>query len=169
MRKLDISDAQDVFDYASDPKVSKYLTWDRHKSIDESIEYIRKALDRYEKDEAGEWAVILRDINKMIGAIGFVQLDPHNFCGTIGYVIGSKYWGKGLMTEAVRKLIDFAFSEMGLNRIEAYHAIDNEASGRVMQKAGMSFEGVLRQKMFAKEKFWDVREYAVIKDDWGRV
>ncbi len=66
------------------------------------------------------------------------------------------------MTEAVRRLIRFGFEEMKLNRIEAVHAIENEASGKVMQKAGMSFEGVLRQRMFAKGRFCDVKQYAAV-------
>ena len=64
-----------------------------------------------------------------------------------------------------RRLVRFCFEELGLNRVEAVHAVENGASGRVMRKAGMSFEGTLRQKAFTKGRFWDVASYSVLKGD----
>lgn len=73
------------------------------------------------------------------------------------------------MTEAVQRMIRFAFEEMGLNRIEAVHIPENRDSGKVMQKAGMAFEGLIRQKLFAKGKLWDVMQYAIVKEDWSKI
>ncbi|RCX21091.1 ribosomal-protein-alanine N-acetyltransferase [Anaerobacterium chartisolvens] len=166
LRKLEITDTNDVFDYAKHPEVAKYVTWEAHKSVEDAKGFINWTLGRYKNDEAGEWGIMLKDNSKIIGAMGFVQLDLQNSCGLIGYVLSKEYWGKGIMTEAVTRLISFGFKDMGLNRIEAVHAVENEASGKVMQKSGMKFEGVLRQRMFAKGKFWDVKQYSIIKEDW---
>lgn len=166
LRKLEIADAKDVFEYARNPEVTKYMTWETHKSIEDAEGFINWTLERYKKDEAGEWGIELKETGRIIGAMGFVQLDLQNSCGVLGYALSKDYWGKGIMTEAVRRLIRFCFEEMKLNRIEAIHASENEASGRVMQKAGMSFEGLLRQKMYAKGRFWDVKQYAILKEDW---
>ena len=68
------------------------------------------------------------------------------------------------MTEAVKRLIQFSFEEMGLQRVEAIHFIENGASGRVMQKAGMEFEGLARRRFFIKNRFWDIKQYAIIND-----
>lgn len=166
LRKLGISDAQDVFEYARYPEVARYTTWDAHKSVEDAKAFIIWTLERYKRDKAGEWGIELKKTGRLVGAMGFVQLDLPNSLGSIGYVLSKEYWGKGIMTEAVRRLIYFGFEEMKLNRIEAVHIPENEASGRVMKKAGMSFEGLLRQRLFSKGKFWDVKQYSIIKKDW---
>ncbi len=94
LRKFDIPDAQDVFEYAKHPEVTKYMTWETHRSVEDSKGYIHWALERYEKDEAGEWGVELKETGRIIGAMGFVQLDLPNFCGAIGYALSKEYWGK---------------------------------------------------------------------------
>jgi len=169
LRRIDASDAQGVFEYARHPEVAKYMTWEAHKSIDDSKGFINWTLERYEKDEAGEWGIELKETQKIIGAMGFVHLDLHNSFGEIGYALSKDYWGRGIMTEALKRLIKFSFEEMKLNRIEATHAIENEASGRVMQKAGMTYEGLLRQRFFTKGKFWDIKQYAIVYSDWNKI
>lgn len=161
-----MADANDIFNYAKDEDVAKYVTWDNHKSINDTTQFIKATQQRYEKDEAGEWGIELKETGLIIGSIGFVQLDSQNSCASIGYALSKNYWNQGIMTEALRRLFDFAFKEMRLNRIEAFHIPDNQASGQVMQKAGMTYEGLARQKIFAKGTFWEVKQYAVIKEDW---
>lgn len=97
--------------------------------------------------------------------MGFGKLDRLNSCGHIGYVLAEDYWGQGLITEAIKRIIQFGFDNIKLNRIEAVHFMENEASGMAMVKAGMLYEGTLRKGIFAKGKFWDVKQYAIIKDD----
>ncbi|MCX7842078.1 MAG: GNAT family N-acetyltransferase [Clostridia bacterium] len=165
LRKLEISDAQDIFEYARHPDVARFVTWDPHTSVADAESFISWTLERYEKDEAGEWGIELKETGKIIGTIGFVEYDARNFSGTIGYALSKEYWGKGIMTEAVKRVIKFAFEDMKLNRVEAVHVPENEGSGRVMQKAGMVYEGFLRQRMFAKGRFWDLKQYSIVKDD----
>jgi len=98
--------------------------------------------------------------------MGFVHFEAENSCGEIGYALSRDYWNDGIMTEAVKRVIRFAFENMNINRVVAIHAVNNPVSGRVMQKANMSYEGLLRQRMLAKEKFWDVKQYAILKEDW---
>ena len=74
--------------------------------------------------------------------------------------------GTGFYARSSKRVLKFAFEEMGLNRIECCHILDNEKSGRVMQKAGMSFEGRVREKIFAKGRYWDVNQYAILRSDW---
>ncbi len=166
LRRLKTSDAPDMFEYASDQEVARYVMWDAHKALDDSLIFIMWTLDRYQKDEAGEWGIELKESSRLIGSMGFVKLDEANSCASIGYALANRYWGQGIMTEAVERLIEFAFGEMNLNRVEAVHFLPNEASGRVMQKAGMKYEGILRQRMYSKNKYWDVKQYAIIREDW---
>ncbi|MFA6308209.1 MAG: GNAT family protein [Clostridia bacterium] len=169
LRKFTPEDSGDMFEYASDAEVSKYVTWDTHKTIDDSLGFIKYTLNRYMKDETGEWGIVLKENNKFIGSCSFVWMESKNLCGNIGYVLSRQYWNKGIMTEAVKRLIRFSFEEMKLNRIEAVHFIENESSGRVMQKAGMKYEGLMRQKYFIKEKFRDIKQYAILKEDWEKI
>lgn len=166
LRKLTLEDAGDIFEYASDDETTKYMTWNTHSSIEDAKGYINFTLGRYEKDETGEWGIVLKESGKLIGALGFPWCDMKNKRAEIGYVLSKKHWGMGIMPEAVRRIIKFAFEEMGLNRIECCHFMPNEKSGRVMQKAGMSYEGIARERFYAKDRYWDVKQYAIIYTDW---
>ena len=165
LRTFETTDAEDVFEYAGQPVVSRYLTWYPHQSISDAADYINLVRERIKKDEAGEWGIQLKEMGRIIGAIGFVNFDQKNSCAELGYVISDQYWGQGIMPEAIKCVIRFAFDKMNLQRIEAVHYLENETSGRAMQKAGMRYEGLLRSKIFAKDKFWDVKLYAITKSD----
>ena len=163
LRKLTLEDAQDMFEYASDDEVTQYLIWDTHKTIGDSQGFIQFTLGRYERDEAGDWGIVLREAGRLIGSVGFAGCDMKNRRAEIGYVLSKPFWGQGIMPEAVKQILQFGFEEMGLNRIESCHFQPNEKSGRVMQKVGMSFEGIARERIFAKGKYWDIKQYAILR------
>jgi ribosomal-protein-alanine N-acetyltransferase len=91
---------------------------------------------------------------------------PKHSRAEIGYVIGRKYWGEGLMTEAVKEVIRFGFERMNLNRIQATCFPENIGSYRVMEKAGMKFEGTLREQMFIKGRFQDLKLYSILRKEY---
>ncbi|HBE80669.1 MAG TPA: GNAT family N-acetyltransferase [Firmicutes bacterium] len=165
LRKITPADAGDIFEYASDEEVSRYVIWDTHKTIEDSREFIRLTLERYERDEAGDWGIVWRENGKLIGTAGFGWHDMNNRRAEIGYVLARPYWGQGIMPEAARRIVQFGFEEMGLNRVECCHFLPNEKSGRVMQKVGMSFEGIARERILAKDRFWDIKQYAILRSD----
>jgi len=166
LRTLRESDAADVFAYASHPEVSRYVTWESHQTLEDSVAFIDWTAKRLAEDEAGDWGLEDKKTGKIIGSIGFAHLDEANCRGEIGYALALDKRGQGLVPEALRRLIAFAFTEMKLNRLEAVHFVENEASGRVMQKAGMRYEGLLRQRMLVKGVYRDVRQYAILRGDW---
>jgi ribosomal-protein-alanine N-acetyltransferase len=166
LRRLRKEDAEAVFAYASDPEVSRYMTWDTHASIEESHRFIEAKLAQYAKDEAGEWGIVWKETGRLVGAMGIASISMTNQRAEIGYVLARPWWGKGIMPEAVRRLLCFLYEEVGLNRVEAFHFLPNEASGRVMQKAGMRFEGVARERYLAKGRYWDAKQYAITRRDW---
>lgn len=166
LRKINPQDEEDIFEYASDDEISKFVTWDTHKSVDDTRKFIKFTLERYERDEAGEWGIVLKENQKLVGAVGFTGYSVKNRHAEIGYVLSRKYWGQGIMPEAVNRILKFAFEEMGLNRIECFHVLENEKSGRVMQKVGMSFEGISRERIYCKNRYWDVKQYAILRSDW---
>ncbi|MBW4494589.1 MAG: GNAT family N-acetyltransferase [Oscillatoria princeps RMCB-10] len=166
LRKMTMEDAADMFEYASNPDVAKFTTWRAHKSVEDSELFLRAVMDEYRKHEPSSWGIEEKFERKLIGTCGFANWSPSDFRGEIGYALSRKYWGKGYMTEAVRAAIDFGFRTLQLNRIEARCEIKNIASARVMEKAGMRFEGILRQHAFYKGAFRDLKMYSILRKEW---
>jgi len=167
LRKLRLEDAKDIFEYASDPETTKYVTWETHKSIEDSINFIKSSLANYNKKEVIDWGIVYKENNKLIGTCGYFlrALEQHSRA-EIGYVIGKKYWGRGIATEAVKEVIRFGFEKMNLNRIQAMCIPDNIGSYRVMEKVGMKYEGVIREYMYIKGKFQDLKLYSILRREY---
>lgn len=166
LRKFKITDAQDMFDnYASSDNVTKYMTWETHKNIDVTKEYLQSLTESYSDGKVFDWAIKLKSENKVIGSISAKNLNENISKIEIGYCIGEKWWNHGIVTEALKEIIRFLSEEVDINRIEAYHDIRNPASGRVMQKCGMKFEGILRQAYPSKNDVVDVCTYSILKSD----
>jgi RimJ/RimL family protein N-acetyltransferase len=119
------------------------------------------------KGRALNLALERRDDGALLGAIG-LRVEPDHARAEIGYWIGVPYWGNGYATEATRALVDYAFDALGLNRVYAYHFTGNPASGRVLQKAGMRYEGTRREHMRKWGAFLDSEMYAILRSDRDR-
>ena len=165
-RAIKRADCMDMFEYSSDPRTSQYLLWDPHESIEYTKSFIDIILAKYKVGEYNDWALVLKESKKMIGTCGFTRIDERNGVAEIGYVLNPKYWGKGLATEAAHKAIEFAFEELGVNRVEGKFIFGNEASQRVMNKIGMKFEGYQRESMFVKGKFKTIGISSILKREY---
>lgn len=167
LRRFTMDDANDMFNnWFGDSEVCKYMAWPHRKNIEQAKFIIENLLNAYEEPSFYQWAIILKENNKNIGTTGLSIVDEGYLCGGISYCIGKKYWGKGIATEVVQAVLEFAFNTVGFNRIEAYHAVDNIASGRVMKNVGMTFEGFARQKYKSNRGFEDSNVYAILKEDF---
>ena len=166
LRRLTPEDAEDVFAYAQSPDVSAYMTWDLHASIRDTQVFIRQCISDVDEDRAGVWGIEWKDTGRVIGTIRFVHVDTVNRSAPVAYVLSEAYWGQGIATEVLAKILEFGFESMGLNRIEGVHMLRNAVSGRVLEKAGMRYEGLIREKLRAKGLYWDVQQYAILKRDW---
>lgn len=161
LRKLAIADAEDVFAYTSDPQVTTYTLWDVHQSIEDTYKYLNDiALELYRSGMGITWGIIEKKSGKLIGTCSLHSTPAHRRA-ELGYTLARDYWGQGLMTEAAKSAIAFGFHVMQLLRIQAYCAVENKASARVLEKAGMEFEGILHNYVFTKERSWNVKMYAI--------
>lgn len=143
LRKPVIEDAPAVFStYAQDPDVTKYLTWKPHENIEVTQEVINNFIKKWNGGSEFSFMIILREEKKLIGNIS-IRFDSHG--GNLGYVLAKEYWGNGYMTEALQSVITWAFAQGSVYRVWAVFDIENEASGKVMEKAGMQYEGILRK------------------------
>lgn len=168
IRKYREEDAPDVFEYAQNSEVTKYLSWYPHTSEYESLEHIQKMISGYENGEPSGYGIELKWEKKIIGSIGISTLSYDHKKAEIGFVISSKYWGMGFAAEAIVKFIDIGFSKLNLNRIEAHCDVENINSTKVLLKSGMKYEGTIREGIFMKEKFITMNLYSVLSKDWGK-
>ena len=111
------------------------------------------------------FAITDRADGTLVGAVG-LGITPQHALAELGYWIGVPYWNRGYASEASRVLLDFGFSQLALHRIQARHFLRNPASGRVMQKIGMTYEGTLRGAARKWDRFEDLALYAVLAPEW---
>ncbi len=167
LRKVSLGDVRDIYAYGSNKEVSKYVTWETHQSLDETLAFVEYIISRYESNYLAPWAIEWKDQQRMIGTIDFVSWDTQQHIAEIGYVISQDYWGKGIVTEAVKEVIKFGFNRMDLERIQAKCLVENIGSARVMEKAGMMFEGILRKAVYGKGQHWDVKIYSILREEFA--
>ena len=161
LRSSKLSDAEDTFEYASDPEVTKYTFWRTHYSIKDS----QKLLSWLATEDFACWSIIHKANQKVIGMCFLHNFNLQHRRAEIAFNLSRRYWGQGYATEAAREMIRFAFKKWNLHRIEGTCMLDNIASARVMEKAGMTFEGVLRQHSYAKNRFHDLKLYSILRDE----
>jgi ribosomal-protein-alanine N-acetyltransferase len=166
LRKITLDDVQDIFEYASDKEIDKYISWDYHKSVDDTNKYINDVLQKYSDDLPSAWGVIHKQKNKLIGTCGYLIINQNHKFAEIGYVLSRKYWNKGFVTEAVGEVIKYSFERLNLNRIQIHSVVENIASSRVAEKVGMKFEGILRERFIMKGEFVNVKIYSILKKEW---
>ena len=169
LRRLTMRDAQDIYRYSRDPEVARHVLWDPHRSIGDSRAYLRYMLRRYRSHEPASWGIEYLETGRIIGTIGFMWIQEDNNAAEVGYSLARDCWGKGIMTEALRAVLQYGFDEMNLNRIEAQHETTNPASGAVMRKCHMQHEGTLRSRLFNKGRYVDVELYAILRRDFNRL
>jgi RimJ/RimL family protein N-acetyltransferase len=164
LRKPRMEDAPVIFkDYAQDPEVTRYLSWKPHQNIREAEEFLLACgrLWREKKDFA--YTITLKDDDRFMGMFG---LHPMNLMIEVGYALARPHWGKGYMTEALRAVIDWVFTQPDIFRVQAFCDVDNIGSARVMEKAGMEREGLLRRYVLhpnLSDEPRDVYLYSIVK------
>ncbi len=169
LRRLELSDAEMMFyNWTSDDKVTLFLRWDAHKTIDDTKNMIQQWLNSYQEDSTYYWGIYLRD-GEMIGSIGVTITSEHDLKGELGYKIGSRWWNQGYSSEAARAVIDYMFRNTDIERIDAFSSVKNPASGKVMEKAGMQYEGLLRHYYKTRDGFHDCSLYGIIRNIWKQL
>jgi [ribosomal protein S5]-alanine N-acetyltransferase len=169
LRALRASDLDDLFDYASDPEIDRFTPWEHYTSKDEARENLGEFLADYATYGMGAWGIEHGDgaDRRLIGIANFSRPHPLNRRVEMGYTIARAYWGQGLATEAVQALLRFGFDQMHLVRIEAVVLPDHLASARVLQKAGLQLEGLLRSYQVWRGQPRDLHMYAAVNLDWS--
>lgn len=159
------SDAEDLYDYAKDPRVGPIAGWKPHESVEESLEIIHTVFAA-----PNTFAVVDKATGRVIGSAGFVGRSHGEGCGPsdeIGYALSPDCWGRGIMPEVVAELLRYGFEDLGLDAIWCGHYAGNDRSRRVVEKSGFTF--VFSQRL--SDEFMEDRLtylYVYLRQDWER-
>lgn len=166
LRKAQMDDALPMFqNWASDPEVTKFLTWPPHSSVETSAKVLEQWVSEYEKPDFYQWMIVLKEIDQPVGTISVVRRRDEIAEAEIGYCIGRRWWHRGIMSEALKSVMDYLFAEVGVNRLTAKHDTNNPHSGGVMQKCGMLYEGTHRASDRNNQGICDTAVYAILRTD----
>ena len=170
LRQFTMEDAEPMFrNWANDDEVTKHLTWPTHSDVEVTKMVLSDWTSHYAKPDFYNWAIVLKENGgEPIGNISVVRINHNTECAAMGYCMSRAHWRKGVMPEALKAVVDFLFDEVGFNRIEAEHDVNNPASGRVMEKAALRYEGTLRQSGRNNQGIVDLVWRAILRSDWEK-
>lgn len=166
LRRMDMDDARDIYEYGRDREVARHVLWDAYTSVSEARAYVRCMQKKYRLGDPASWCIELKETGRVIGTIGYMWHQSDHGAAEVGYSLAREQWNRGIMTEALSRVLAYSFEDMQLHRIEAQHETDNPASGAVMRKCGMQREGRLRGRIFNKGRYVDVDLYAMLQEDY---
>lgn len=164
LRRFEISDLADFFEYAKSPNIGPNAGWPPHNNLDDS----RKILESFIEEEE-VWAIVLKEGQKLVGSIGLHKdsLRSAEDVKMLGYVLSDAYWGLGIMSEAAQAVISYAFRCLDIHLLTVNHYSFNSRSKRVIEKCGFQYEGTLRHcaKIF-DGSVYDLCCYSMTKEEW---
>lgn len=166
LRKFTSDDVDATFKLYNNPAVTRFIDIDIFSKREEAEELVDFFIKRYEEDKFSiRWAITLREQQEVIGTCGFNYFDHESEWSEIGYDLSSAYWGKGIMTEALKAILNFGFVEAGLHRIEANVTVGNNASIRLLERLKFTREGVLRERLRVKDQHLGVIYYGLLRSE----
>ena len=170
LRQYAVSDADDIFrNWVADPEVSRFWGWEPHKDVDETKALLKTWIDDYAKMETYHWVIVLKDNSQAIGYIYFNDINDTEESVSVHFLLSRKYWNQGIMTEACKGALEFAFAVLGVKRVHTHHHIDNPASGGVMRKCGMRYIETRHKNVPACEQIsGNYCYYEITLDEWKR-
>lgn len=154
LRALSMADAPAIFAYSQDPEVASHVLWETHASIEDSRAFLSVVESRYDGGLAMDWGIELE--GRVVGTIGFFDRRDDHRRAELGYALGRAFWGRGLMVEACAAVVDHGFDTLGFHRVVASTRAENVASQRVLEKAGFRREGLRREHLHVKGRWWDI-------------
>lgn len=167
LRPLSRQDVRDVFEYASDEEIARFVSFAPHVSEADSLEWIDLEIARYERNEPGVWAIELRETGRVVGSIGYVRWAPDDATAELGCALHRALWRHGLMTEVAQLVIDYTFVETEVYRIEARCEPENVGSSKLIEKLGFTREGCLRGVAWVKGDHRDMLVHSILRPEWS--
>jgi cupin fold WbuC family metalloprotein len=169
LRGYEPADAEAISHYATDPETTRYLAWDRHQSIDDAVTFLNVLVAHNYRTEQLDYAICLKGApERVVGGIGVYLRSPQHERYEMGYVLTRAHWGKGLVPEAGRRLLEFLFANTSAERVETPILTPNARSRRAAEKMGQRFDGILRSALFLHGQRWDEALYSRVRSDLAK-
>ncbi len=166
LRKPTYGDVQPLLKISQDEEVMLYFGSEPFKEEKQAKEEIDWYLKIWKEKTGTRWVVSLKETGELIGEIGFFDYDKKHRKAEIGYKLASEHWRKGYMSEAMRAVLDYIYSETDINRTEALVDPRNPASFLLLEKHGFQKEGVLRDYEFERGAYVDLIMLSVLRREW---
>jgi [ribosomal protein S5]-alanine N-acetyltransferase len=168
LRRFTEPDAEAAYaNWTSDQQVTEFLRWPVHDSVEVTRTVLDEWIRCYRQNDFYQWAIVLKEADLgPIGTISVVDQDERLDSVHIGYCIGSSWWHQGITSEAFGRIIPFLFDEVAVDRIESQHDPDNQDSGKVMVRCGLTYEGTLRQADFSNRGIVDAAVYSLLSREY---
>jgi len=166
LRLVAAPDLTSLLEINADDTVTQYLPYASWKGMVDAQEWFGRATARLAAREACQFVIVLRETAQVIGSCLLFHFDESSARAEVGYVLGREHWGAGYMLEAMQALVDFAFDQVGLRRLEAEIDPRNAASARLLGRLGFTQEGLLRQRWALKGEVTDSGLYGLLRDEW---
>ena len=168
LRRFAMTDAPAMFNnWASDPEVTRYLTWPPHASPAVTETILSEWTAAYARSDFYQWAIVLKENGpEPIGSIAVVSLNESVGNAHIGYCLGRKWWHMRIMSEALQAVIGHLFTAVHAQRIDSMHDPHNPHSGGVMKKCGMQYEGTLRRFARNNQGIADACYYSILAGEY---
>ena len=165
-RQITTEDAKILHNYWSDPEVTRYFSMEPFHSLEETLEMIELLNGLPKSNQGIRWVVTRAGNGAVMGTCGFHNHKPEHFRAEMGYEIGKEHWGQGIMTEAIKAILQYGFHYMKFNRVEAFVNYGNDRSTRLLERTGFHLDGLLREYELNRGCFADQYCYSLLKRDW---
>lgn len=166
LRRIKKEDVVDIFEYTSNPNVTKFLSWLPHKNLDQTKKFVKNTLADYDDNNSRyTWGIELKESNKLIGVISIFEISYISKRVEISYILNPNFQGRGYMNEAIKCLVNFVFHEIQFIRVQAKCTNINLPSRRLLEKIDMKLEGELKSYWFIKNKYYNVLIFSKLKKD----
>ena len=169
LRKVQKKDLDDIYEYCRLPSSCKYAQWQPHEDRGVTKQYLAWLFSAMRHGAYFTWVIELRETGKVIGTCSFVNMDEEYKIAEIGYGIGKSFWGNGYATEAVRAVMDYGFTRVGLLKVNARIMRENLSSVRLAGRVGMSCEGIQRKGVYAKKQAHDLYLFGITDEDYKQL
>ena len=168
LRRVSNDDVNEILELRGNPETMKYIPRPLATNKDEALAHIKMINDKIEANEGINWAITIKGNSKLIGVIGHYRIQPENHRCEIGYMILPQYNGQGIVTEAVKVVLEYGFDDLQMHSIEGVIDPNNIASERVLLKNGFAKEAHILENEFWDGKFWDTVIYSLLKRNFKR-
>lgn len=169
LRPLRVENEEAIYQYVKDYEIAKWTINIPHPyPRDGAISFIKQARGLMEEGLCYELAIILKSNQEIVGVVSFVKVNKTHRNAELGYWVGKPNWNRGIATEAAKRILEFGFNKLGLERIFSKCFFDNLPSRRVMEKIEMEYEGKFRHEVFKENRFIDMTYYSILKEDWKK-